>query len=69
MNSCRTCKHLYYQEESWELPHINWMECDKRPGSANLTSFPFRNTKCSGYEPSSQSIAKKELTNPGGVVL
>ena len=51
MKSCGKCKHLHKEIEGWETPHIWWWECAARPGVANLTSFPFINTKCQSYAP------------------
>lgn len=50
MPSCYGCVYLSKETESWEMPHIWWWECRKRPGVENLTSFPFRNTKCSVFQ-------------------
>lgn len=50
MNSCYRCVHLYKETESWEMPHISWWECSVKAGVQNLTTFPFRNTKCKAFE-------------------
>lgn len=54
MKSCYGCKHngSYREQESWEMPHINWMVyiCSARPGIANLKQFPFSKTNCSKWE-------------------
>jgi len=47
---CRSCRHYRRGQESWEMPHIWWHECLKRPSVENLTSFPFKNTKCPHWE-------------------
>lgn len=54
---CYTCKHLRRETESWEMPHIWWMNCEALPSMANLKSFPFKHTSCKGYE-------KHESKNP-----
>lgn len=51
MNACGTCDNLSRERESWELQHIQWWECRARPGLANLSSFPFRQTKCGAWTP------------------
>jgi len=54
-HNCRSCKWLRRETESWELPHIWWWDCKKRPGFAALRSFPFKNTKCKDFEVSDAS--------------
>jgi hypothetical protein len=49
MKSCANCENYVREEESWEMPHIYWYECKARPGMENLTSFPFKNTKCKSF--------------------
>jgi hypothetical protein len=48
--SCYTCLHRDSHEEieSWEMPHIRWMEhsCAERPSISNLKQFPFAKTNC-----------------------
>jgi len=58
-NSCYHCAHLVREQESWEMPHIEWWECAARPGCANLTSFPFVHTKCTAFSPNKASQDKK----------
>ncbi len=48
---CFACKHIRRETESWEMPHIVWYECDKRPQNSNLRNFPFRRTSCTAKEP------------------
>lgn len=54
MKSCYGCTHnkSYREQESWEMPHINWMVyiCAARPGIVNLKQFPFSKTNCSKWE-------------------
>lgn len=52
MNTCYRCANLMRESEGWERPDIQWWECAKRPGMANLRSFPFHNTKCPEFKPS-----------------
>ena len=47
---CRDCKWLSKAIEGYECEHIWWWECRQFPGRENLLSFPFRNTKCKGWE-------------------
>ncbi len=51
VHSCGSCASLAKEVESWELQHIWWWECDSRPGVQNLTSFPFKRTKCRDWTP------------------
>ena len=48
--SCYRCKFLLHETESWEMQHIAWWECAKKPSVANLSSFPFLNTKCNDWK-------------------
>lgn len=48
--SCYNCKHLYRDEESWEMPHIFTYECNARPHNSMLAQFPFKNTRCAVWE-------------------
>jgi hypothetical protein len=50
LRDCRKCKHCYKESEGWEMPDVFWWSCSVLPRYANLTSFPFKNTKCSEYE-------------------
>lgn len=54
--SCRNCKHFYRDSESWEMDHIWWWECNLHPEYKNLTSFPFKNTKCADRSPAEVMI-------------
>lgn len=56
MNSCRECKHVRRETESWELPHIFYYVCKKAPGMANLRSFPFKCTSCPHFEASGKVV-------------
>lgn len=49
--SCYECQHLYRERESWEMPHIAWWDCARRPAMINLRSFPFKATKCATFSP------------------
>lgn len=51
VHSCRGCNHLSRQQESWEMPHIQWWECRAAPAMVNLSSFPFKNTTCKKWVP------------------
>lgn len=44
--SCLNCAHCVHETESWEMPHIGWYECRKRPHNSMLKNFPFRRTTC-----------------------
>jgi hypothetical protein len=54
--SCRRCAHLHQEHECWEMPHITWWECSKRPGFTNLPSFPFFHTKCKSFLLSEETL-------------
>lgn len=49
LHSCKQCKYLRRESESWEMPDIRWWECRKHPEYEQLLSFPFQNTKCSDW--------------------
>jgi hypothetical protein len=40
---CVSCKYFSRQSESWEMDHIYWYECSKRPANESLKTFPFKN--------------------------
>lgn len=48
--SCRDCKHMHVEYESWEMPHIKYPVCVARPQMSNLKSFPFMVTTCPQFE-------------------
>ena len=48
--SCYACGNLRKANESWEMPHIWWWECNSpSAGKANLKSFPFHKTRCKDF--------------------
>ncbi len=49
-NNCRDCKHIFRDEESWEMPHIYTYVCCARPSMSGLKSFPFKETDCASFE-------------------
>ena len=49
-SKCRSCRFFAKETESWEMPHVWWYECRKRPANEHLKSFPFTNG-CKLYEP------------------
>jgi len=51
-HSCYGCANLEKRYEGWEMPDIQWWECAAHPAYANLTSFPFNNTKCKSWRKS-----------------
>jgi len=48
--NCRDCVKLRRETESWEMPHIFWFECEAKPHVSNLTSFPFKATRCKEFK-------------------
>ena len=50
MNNCRDCRFLHREQESWEMPECYWYECSAIPAMSNLSSFPFKNTRCIKFE-------------------
>jgi len=48
-NQCRKCEFFFMDGEGWELPQFDYPSCTVMPHMANLTSFPFKRTKCKNY--------------------
>lgn len=49
-HGCFSCRYLVKQIESWELPHIAWYSCLKRPHNSTLKQFPFSRTQCTLHQ-------------------
>ena len=58
-HTCYGCANLEHCYESWEMPHIQWYECAVHSGYANLTSFPFHNTKCPDWVKTAKKDGQK----------
>ncbi len=49
MNNCRSCAFCGVDGEGWEQPQYDYYVCVKGKGRDNLTTFPFKNTKCKDF--------------------
>lgn len=49
-SGCVDCKYFVsdYDESDGHIVGA-WVDCELRPSMAGLKSFPFKNTKCSGF--------------------